>query len=187
MVSILSTAVLGTTLAGRMFFSSTVLFSEPATNTPNPELRSEPSSLAQILVLQVRKRTVESLRVQSPSGQLLLLHAFRLETQPTQKLMTVRHLRSHPPLCQSLPLSTTTSLGLRQILPHAPLLSLPQGDALESHCGNLHVTPSLLSSPGDWLPSECHQKKQQQKKSIKYPRSTVFDKNHTRSVQSVLS
>lgn len=80
MVSILSTAVLGTTLAGRMFFSSTVLFSEPATNTANTELLSEHSSLTQILVLQVSKCTVESLRVQSPPGQLLLLQSFRLET-----------------------------------------------------------------------------------------------------------
>lgn len=79
----------------------------------------------------------------------------------------------------SLPLSTATSLRLRQILPHAPLLSLPQGEALESHCGNLHVSPSLLSSPGDWLPSECHQKKTK-KPNTKYPRSTVFDKNHPR-------
>lgn len=77
-----------------------------------------------------------------------------------------------------LPLSTATSLRLRQILPHTPLLSLPQGEALESHCGNLHVSPSLLSSPGDWLPSECHQKRK--KNNTKYPRSTVFDKNHTR-------
>lgn len=61
-------------------------------------------------------------------------------------------------LHRSLSLFTTTSLRLRQILPHASLLCLPQGVALESHCGNLQVTLSLLSSPGDWLPSECHQK-----------------------------
>lgn len=89
----------------------------------------------------------------------------------------------HLPLYQSLPLSTTTSLRLRQILPHAPLLSLPQGDALESHCGNLHVTPSLLSSPGDWLPSECHQKKQQQKKHEISQEHCVWQKPHQKCTE----
>lgn len=84
-----------------------------------------------------------------------------------------------------LPLSTATSLRLRQILPHTPLLSLPQGEALESHCGNLHVSPSLLSSPGDWLPSECHQKRK--KTTLNIPGALCLTKTTPESVQSILS
>lgn len=53
------------------------------------------------------------------------------------------------------PKTYATPLGLRQILQNVPLLSLPQGGALESHCG----TPDITRLLGDWpLPSECHQK-----------------------------
>lgn len=97
--------------------------------------------------------------------------------------------RTRPPLATlhsvSLPLSTAASLRLRQILPHAPLLSLPQGEALESHCGNLHVSPSLLSSPGDWLPSECHQKNKNKQQTLNIPGALCLTKTTPESLQSV--
>lgn len=65
MVSILSTSVLGTMLAGSVFFSSTVIFCEPMmTQQDNID---EGFVALHDPVLSVSPHTVESLWVESPS------------------------------------------------------------------------------------------------------------------------
>ena len=76
MVKTLSTAVLGTMLMGSLFFSVTVLFSEPVTEhevaVSEEQRRRRPA-------VHAGDRTVDPLRVERPSGERLALHAFRLK------------------------------------------------------------------------------------------------------------
>lgn len=90
MVSILSTAVLGTLVGGGVFLSSTLVFSEPTTTEQTPQVGVAPQAGASGRGLAARRQwawprshgTVESLWVQPPSRQQLPPHAFRLQHQP---------------------------------------------------------------------------------------------------------